>query len=298
MTRPTWFVRFVAALAFFALLGLCISVLAEGLKLSAPAPRVIGAPPPSLAGAELVQIPSTSGSMLHGWWLSGKPGGGAVILMHGVWSSRLSMVRRAANLHAHGFAVLLFDFQAHGESPGKHITYGHLEALDAAAAVDFARHRAPGEKVGAIGVSLGGAAALLGPRPLALDALMLESVYPDIDSGLGNRLRIGLGPVMGKLFTPILVPSFELLLPPIIGVSARQLRPIDRIGSIKTPLLMASGDADMRTPTAETNALFARAPQPKQLWMVHGAAHVDLEAYDPQSYWRAALPFLTRHLQR
>src|SRR5262249_53966085 len=161
-----------------------------------------------------VQIPSTSGSLLRGWWVPGNPGGGAIILMHGVWSSRLSMVKRASTLHAHGFAVLLFDFQAHGESPGRHITYGHLEARDAAAAVDFVRHRATGEEIGAIGVSLGGAATLLGPRPLALDALVLESVYPDIDSGLGNRLRIGLGPLMGDLFTPILVPSFELLLPP------------------------------------------------------------------------------------
>src|SRR5262249_47781377 len=96
----------------------------------------------------------------------------------------------------------------------------------------------------------------------------------------------------------ILVPSFELLLPPIIGVSAAQLRPIDRIGSIKEPLLLASGDADERTPAAETGALFTQAPQPKQLWMVHGAAHVDLEAYDPQAYWHMFLPFLTGHWRR
>ena len=28
------------------------------------------------------------------------------------------MIRRAARLRAEGFSVLLFDFQAHGESPG------------------------------------------------------------------------------------------------------------------------------------------------------------------------------------
>jgi len=88
-------------------------------------------------------------------------GQGAIVLMHGVWSNRRTMVQRARVLHEHGFAVLLFDFQAEGESPGKHITFGHLEGLDAAAAVAFARQRLPGERVGAIGVSLGGAAALL-----------------------------------------------------------------------------------------------------------------------------------------
>ena len=44
--------------------------------------------------------------------------------------------------------VLLFDFQAHGESTGEHITFGYLER-DAQAAIDFLR-RAPDEKVGVL----------------------------------------------------------------------------------------------------------------------------------------------------
>jgi pimeloyl-ACP methyl ester carboxylesterase len=82
-------------------------------------------------------------------------------------------------LHAHGFAVLLFDFQAHGESPGRRITFGHLEAMDAAAALDFLEQRLPRERVGAIGASLGGAAAVLADPPLRVDALV----------PLTNRLR-------------------------------------------------------------------------------------------------------------
>jgi len=51
------------------------------------------------------------------------------------------------------------------ESPGERITFGHLEALDAEAAVEFARQRAPSERLAVIGISLGGAAALLAPKP-------------------------------------------------------------------------------------------------------------------------------------
>ena len=51
-----------------------------------------------------------------------------------------------------------------------------------------------------------------------MDALVLESVYPDIDAALSNRLRAGLGRVAGRLFTPLLTPMFELLLPPILSV--------------------------------------------------------------------------------
>lgn len=293
--------RLVAGLLLLIVLagaGLCASVLAVGLRLAAPANSVVGLPPADLPGAEPVQIPSHSGSLLHGWWLAGKqPGGGAVVLMHGVWSNRRSMVQRARVLHDRGFAVLLFDLQAHGESPGRHITFGRLEALDVAAAVAFVRQRLPGERVGAIGISLGGAAALLGPGPLAVDALVLESVYPDIDAALANRLCAGLGPVAGPVLTPLLAPAFTLLLPPILGVRPDELRPVDHIGAATAPLLVASGTADDRTPIGEARSLFDRAPEPKQFWAVKGAAHVDLERHDPDAYWAVVLPFLTRHLQ-
>lgn len=279
--------------------GLCAAVLAVGLALSSPAPAAIGPPPPTLPGAETVEIPSASGSTLHGWWIPGTvPGGGAVVLMHGVWENRQRMVPRARILHQHGFAVLLFDLQAHGESPGRRITFGRLEGMDAAAAVQFVRSRLPDERVGAIGVSLGGAATVLGPEPLPVDALVLESVYPDIDAALSNRLRAGLGRVAGRLFTPLLTPVFELLLPPILGVTPDELRPIDHIGSATAPLLVASGTVDDRTPLNEARALFDHARDPKRFWAVQGAAHVDLERYGSDQCWNNVLPFLVATLQQ
>jgi pimeloyl-ACP methyl ester carboxylesterase len=286
-------------LGVLAGLGLCASVLGVGLYLSSPSLAAIGKPPAALPGAEVVEIPSASGALLRGWWVpADRRGGGGVVLMHGVWENRLRMVRRAEELHAHGFSVLLFDFQAHGESRGRHITYGHLEAFDAAAAVAFIRNKLPEERIGAVGVSLGGAAALLGPTPLDVDALVLESVYPDIDAALANRLRTGLGPLAGPIFVPLLTPTFKLLLPPILGVAADELRPIDRIGRVRAALLVASGTADDHTTIIEAQALFARAPQPKRFWAVQGAAHVDLERYDPPAYWHEVLPFLTDTLRQ
>ena len=44
--------------------------------------------------------------------------------------------------------------------------------------------------------------------------------------------------------------------------------------------------------------LFDRTPEPKRFWAMEGAAHVDLERYDPAAYWAVILPFLTRHLRR
>ena len=62
-------------------------------------------------------------------------GRGIVVLMHGVRANRLQMAGRAEILQRHNFSVLLFNFQAHGESQGQRLTFGRLEGLDAAAAV-------------------------------------------------------------------------------------------------------------------------------------------------------------------
>ena len=282
-------------MVLLGVVGLCGSVLAVGMHLSAPRFAVIGKAPAALSDAESVAIQSDGGATLSGWWLPARrPGGGAVVLMHGVWENRLSLVKRATVLNENGFAVLLFDFQGHGGSGGRHITYGHLESLDAAAAGGFVRRRVPDERVGAIGVSLGGAAALLGAKPLDVDGLVIESVYADIDSALVNRLRVGLGRFAGPLFAPVLGPAFKVLLPPILGVTPNQLRPIDHVANVRAPLLVASGTADDRTPIAEAEAVFRKAPEPKRFWAVPDAAHVDLERHDPDEYWRTVLPFLVK----
>jgi fermentation-respiration switch protein FrsA (DUF1100 family) len=277
--------------------SLCGTVLIAGLLMSRPVQFAIGPPPPGLANAEAVRIPSGSDSVLSGWWIGGEPGGGCVVLMHGVRRNRLSMARRAEILHQLGFAVLLFDFQAHGASPGRAITFGHLEALDAAAAVSFARQRLPEERLGVIGVSLGGAAALLGPGPIMVDALVLESVFPDLRTALVNRLHIYLGRVMGRGLAPILAPMFRILMRAVLGVRATRLRPIDAIAGVTAPVLIASGTRDRSTTIEEARLLFQCATEPKQFWAVEGAGHVNLERYNPEAYWRVVLPFITRYVQ-
>ena len=102
---------------------------------------------------------------------------------------------------------------------------------------------------------------MLAAPPLRLDALVLESVYPDINAALTNRLRASLGPVLGTAFIPVLTPMFETLLPPLLGLRVDDLRPIDVIGNVTAPVLVASGTADNRTPLSEVRDLFDRVPQ-------------------------------------
>jgi uncharacterized protein len=275
---------------------LIVGVIAVGLLLSAPTRAIVGAAPTDIP-VESISIASGSGATLRGWFIPGQPGAGAVVLLHGVHANRLAMLRRARLFHAEGFAVLLFDFQAHGESTGTRITFGHREGQDAAAAVTYLRARLPNERVGAIGSSLGGAAALLAPAPLDVDALVLESVYSEIDAAIENRLIAVLGRV-GAVVAPPVTGLFKLVLPPFLGVGAADLRPIDRIGEVRAPVLVAGGMLDDRTSIVETRRMFARANEPKQLWAVTRARHVDLEGFAPAEYRSRVLAFMVETLRR
>jgi uncharacterized protein len=280
----------------FGVALLIAGVIAVGLVLSAPARAVVGAAPADL-GVEEISIASGSGATLRGWFVPGRPGAGAVVLMHGVHANRLSMLRRARLFNGEGFAVLLFDFQAHGESTGARITFGYREGQDAAAAIAYMRARLPNERVGAIGSSLGGAAALLAPQPLDVDALVLESVYSDIGVATENRIIAALGPI-GVVAAPPITALFKLLLPPFLGVSAADLRPIDRIAQVRAPVLVAGGMLDDRTSIEETRMMFARANEPKRLWVVPRARHVDLEGFAPDEYRTRVLAFMIETLRR
>jgi uncharacterized protein len=287
MRRVTWAAAGLAAagILLFAAVGL------SGHLLARPAFAVIGEAPADL-GAETVIIPSPSGSNLRGWLIRGRSGAGAVVVMHGVRGNRTGLIDRMRLLRDASYSVLGFDFQAHGESPGRRITFGFLESYDARAAVAYLRQRMPGERIGAIGPSLGGAAALLGDTPLHVDALVLEAVYPDIGSAIADRLEIRLGPP-GRL----IAPAYVLLMNAVIGVSPDRLRPIDRIDEVIAPVLIVSGTEDRHTTIAETRQMFARAKEPKALWEVEGAAHVDLLRYAPAEYERRVVGFLNRNLR-
>ena len=154
------------------LVGSVLFCFGVGSMLTAAHPGSVTLPE-QFAGTD-VTFGSASGATLKGNVLVGTHGSGAIILMHGVRGNRGAMAKHAIFLNKAGFTVLLFDFQAHGESTGSKITSGYLESMDASAAVRFIRERFPGERVGVIGSSLGGAAAILPNHRLKSTPLCLS----------------------------------------------------------------------------------------------------------------------------
>ena len=279
------------AIAVFIVVSVFIIVpWFAGTLLTAPARRKIGELPQDLPGRS-IEFPSKSGSRIHGWFLPGRPGQGIIIVMHGVRASRVDMLDRARFLSRAGYAVLLFDFQAHGESAGNQITFGYLESKDARAAVMFAHTIAPDKKVGVIGVSMGGAAVLLADPPLSVDAAVLEQVYPTLRDAIGDRISMRFG-AWSEALTPLL--SWQLR--PRLGISNQALRPVDHVEKMPGPKLFVGGAADQNTTESEVRNMFQVANSPKELWIIPGAEHVDLCRFGKAEYQDRILDFFARYL--
>lgn len=280
----------VAALLLMA--SALLLSLAAGEVLTRPARAPMG-PPPAGLQAETLRIPYGDGEHVAGWFLPGRAGEGAVLLLHGVRGNRLQMLERARWLQREGIASLLIDLPSHGESSGERITFGRREATGTEAALAWLRRRLPGEKVAAIGVSLGGASLLFARREPELHALVLESVYPTLVDAVQDRLAMRFGPA-GAWLAPLLLVQIPLRL----NLSVDQLRPVDAVAAVHAPLLIAAGTQDLHTRWPETQALFAAANAPKALWPVQGAAHVDLHDFNAAAYEARLLPWLQHHLRK
>jgi len=265
-------------------------VFAVGRFLSAPSRSVIQVP--ETLSAEPILFKSDSGAQIHGSWISGSPNAPVVILMHGVRADRRALFRRADFFKKRGYSVLLFDFQAHGESEGDQITFGHLESLDANAAFNFVKAKRPGVRIGIVALSMGGAAALMGDASIEAKALVLEAVYPDIRAATDNRIRRWLGP-MSQYLTPIFMQTMAWQL----NIKESELSPVDRITKFKNPVLILSGSKDVHTTASDTQRLFVAANEPKQLVFFEGARHQDLYEYDTAKYENLLESFFKNSLE-
>jgi len=279
--------RLLIPLALLAALAAPLLLLGEWLTRAVPA---VAPSPPRRLDAEPVRI-AYAGGELGGWFVAGRPDMGGVLLLHGIRSSRRQMIGRAGFLRRAGYASLLVDLPAHGESSGARIGLGATEAPAVAAALAHLRDRLPGAPLAVIGVSLGAAAFVLAdlqPRPAAV---VLESMYPTLHDAVANRLELRLGDAGRVLAAPLLWQ-----LPLRLGVAASALEPVRHLPALATPVAIAAGTRDRHTTWAETRRLYAAARMPKELWSFPGIAHEDLHRHAPALYEARVLAFLGRHL--
>lgn len=242
------------------------------------------------SATQTVNFPARDGTKLSGWFVPCDKATVSVVLLHGNGSTRRQMMARVRLFHEAGYAVLLYDARGHGLSEGDKVSAGWLETADLLGAFAFLRTKNLNE-FGCLGASQGGATILLAAEKLPMEVrwVIVESTYPTIRDALDRRFRKDLH-LPGWLAGALFMPFAEMRL----GVAIDDIAPIRHIQNLRCPVFVLGGANDQHTLAQSTQALFDAAKASKELWLVTGAAHVDLYGFAQQEYAKRILTFVAK----
>ena len=223
-----------------------------------PSPGPVPSAATVLPGGRDVVLETADGMSLGGWYFPARGRRGAVLVCNGNAGDRSLRAELALALNRMGLSVLLFDYRGYGGNPGKP-SEGGLTA-DARAALDWlgAQPDVDSQRIVYFGESLGAAVALGLAVERAPAALVLRSPFTSL-------------PDVAAVHYPWL-PARRLLLDTYPS--------IDRIASLRAPVLVIAGDRDDIVPAALSRRLFDAAPEPKQYVQVPGVGHNDPQLLD------------------
>jgi dienelactone hydrolase len=287
--------RLGAASLVLAATGVVVLVVSPPVAATnVPRPGIAATPAGVGLDHEEVTVRTRDGVALAAWYVP-STNRSAVVLLHGAGSTRSNVLDEAAVLARAGFGVLLLDARGHGESGGRAMDFGWYGDLDVEAATAYLATRSDvdDDRIGAVGLSMGGEQALgaSGSNPL-LRAVVAE----------GATARQA---------------ADEAWLSDEYGVRGLVQERLEQVQDVVTDLLTSAGPptpireavaASGRTRyllitagtvTDEGNAavhVAAGAPDRVEVWTVPGAGHTGGLATAPEEWADRVTGFLTAAL--
>jgi len=241
---------------------------------------------------EEVTFKTDDGMELRGWFIPAPSSRRAVIVMHGHTGSMDWDVFRAAYLQPAGFNVLLFDFRAHGRSPGEVASFGYLERCDVLAAVRYLKERGM-QRIGTLGFSYGGMAAMLAAAACSDITAVISDGGPATKTAAfsGRGVELGLPRQLAYPFAWLTVGITSLRL----GANLFGWDPLLWVGKIAPrPIFFIHGERDQYLP--DFDRLYAAAGEPKEIWRVADAGHTTLSQQQPEEHQRRVVEFFQKTL--
>jgi len=249
-----------------------------------------------------VAITAEDGVVLRGWSLRPANGNGdAVILLHGVADNRMGMLGYAELLLRHGFAVLLPDARAHGQSGGDVVTYGAKEAGDVRRWFDWVEKADGPRCVDGLGNSMGAAVLLESLKTTPrFCAVVAESPFADFREASFDRMGqwTGTGPWFGRTVLRPAVESGIVYARFRYGADLGQDSPEDSVAVSKVPVLLIHGKRDDNLPAYNSEMILARSRSRGDavvLWEPADAGHTGAAAAEPEEYERRVIGWFEGH---
>lgn len=219
-----------------------------------------------------------------------------IILCHGLGANRYDLIETASILYGKGtFTIFLFDFRAHGKSQGSLTSFGHHEQKDLLGALDYLDTRKDlSHRYGVFGVSMGGSVSILvAAREFRIQALCVDSPFLDLKKSITKQIEL-LTPLPKFPFLPLIFLSYNLL----FWTDVATVSPLNAVDKISPrPLYLLNGSEDNRMTAEGARVLYQRAREPKKLWLVPGAGHLEGRLVAGKEYEESILHFFENSLR-
>ena len=242
-----------------------------------------------------VQVTTSDGLRLAGWWTPSK-NGAAVIVQHGYKTNRSTqLLEIAATLARGGYGVLLSSLRAHDLNDGRVISFGLEEMKDLSAWLAFIQtlEGVDPSQIGIFGNSLGGSLAIqLAAQTQSIKAIVTHSAVASVRSTVETSIAYftGLPPFP---FTPMILFWVEqdwAMQPDLLDFTV-WIAALD-----SQPILLMQGGADVVVAPESGQLLYDAAREPKELWFEPALGHVDFQRERSQEFSERVVGFYDRHL--
>ncbi|BFM40275.1 alpha/beta fold hydrolase [Synechocystis sp. LKSZ1] len=250
------------------------------------------------AEPEDVYILTSDHQNIAGWYLESKSSDQAIILVHGLHSSRTQefagqFTEFGAALNRQGFSILMIDLRGHGQSSDAKLTFGLTERKDIIAAAHWLKHKGfRAGKIGVLGVSMG-SACVIGAAADTPDiaAIVIDSGYAEVYPIMQKHWQSASG--LPDVFLPSVMIFGRLL----TGYDLTSSKPVQEIHHLSPrPVLLIHSKLDPYTSVDNAYQLKAAYP-PAEYWETDAQTHPESYNTDPRLYVDKVTDFFRRCLK-
>ncbi|HEY9652779.1 MAG TPA: alpha/beta hydrolase [Coleofasciculaceae cyanobacterium] len=197
---------------------------------------------------EIIKLTSPDNIQISALYLPNQASRYTILFSHGNAEDLGDIQPVLEQLHRIGFSVLAYDYRGYGTSQGTPSEHNAYRDIDAAYNYLTQNLGIPSQQIIAYGRSVGGG--------------------PTVDLAVRK-------PIAGLILESAFTSAFRVVVPfPILPFD--KFRNIDKIKTVKCPVLVMHGKADDIVPFQHGQRLFAVAPEPKRYLWVDEASHNDL----------------------
>ncbi|NDV81185.1 alpha/beta hydrolase [Bacteroides sp. 51] len=242
-------------------------------------------------------ITNRKGKQLHAYYVAAsQPTAKTAVIVHG-YTDNAIRIMQIGYMYSHdlSYNILLPDLQNHGLSEGEAIQMGWKDRLDVLQWMEMA-NQIYGDSARMVvhGISMGAATTMMVSGEQQEDyvkCFVEDCGYTSVWDEFSQELEVQFS-----------LPEFPLLhaaswlCKQKYGWDFKEASALNQVKKCSLPMFFIHGDADTYVPTWMVYPLYEAKPDPKELWIVPGAAHAAAYKDNKEEYTARVKAFVDKYI--